>query len=132
MLKQLKESIHQNNSRSVNEVHISGDMNLDCFNGRWLESDYSLVTLARMVKDVCNAYGFTQLVQNITRVQHNSIKKTTSTSCIDHVYSNARYRISPIKIITWGSSDHDAVCYVRYSKEPKSPANHQKVKLSEF
>ena len=58
----------------------------------------------------------------ITRAQYNSVRKVTDVSCIDHVYSNAKHRISLVKILTWGSSDHDAVCFIRYSREPKIPA----------
>ena len=43
-------------------------------------------------------------------------------SCIDHLYTNAKHRISPVKILAWGASDHDAVSFIRYSKEPKPPS----------
>ena len=46
----------------------------------------------------------------------------TTTSCIDHVYCNTEYRISAVKIITCGSSDHDAILYTRFSKDPVPPA----------
>ena len=122
MLRQWEDAVHFENSHSVNEVHISGDMNLDTLNGKWLDNNYSLVSLSRMVRDCCNTNNLSQLVQDVTRVQFDSTKRTTQMSCIDHVYSNSRHRISPVKIISWGSSDHDAISYVRYSKEPRSPA----------
>ena len=33
-----------------NETHVCGDMNLDCLDGRWLSSDYHLVSLSRLVQ----------------------------------------------------------------------------------
>ena len=96
-------------------------MNLDSLKGRWLVPGYPLVTLARMVVDCCNASNLTQMVDSITRMQYNSVEKKTSVSCIDHLYCNAKYRISPIKILTCGASDHDALSYIRYSKEPTAP-----------
>ena len=109
MLGQWEDALAHGDQDTVNEVHIAGDMNLDSLEGRWLESDFSLVTLSRMV-------------DKVTRVQYNSVKNKTLVSCIDHVYCNARHRISPIRIITCGTSDHDAVAYTRYAKEPKPPS----------
>lgn len=66
-------SVH--NGSETNEVHISGDMNLNALNGRWLESDYHLVTLSRLVQTSCNLGNFSQLVSVPTRFQHNSIRQ---------------------------------------------------------
>ena len=107
---------------TANEVHIAGDMNLDYLKGRWLESSYPLVTLGRMVSECCNSNNFVQMVNEITRIQYNSIRKETSVSCIDHLYCNAKYRISPVKVLPFGGSDHDAIVYTRFSKEPKPPS----------
>ena len=120
-LEQWERALDHGNPNIPNEVHVAGDMNLDSYKGRWLEPGYSLVTLARMVVDFCNANKFSQVVDQITRVQFNSIKNTTSMSCIDHIYCNARHRISPVTILTCGASDHDALSYIRYSKEPLPP-----------
>ena len=43
-------------------------------------------------------------------------------SCIDHAYTNAKYRMSKVKVISVGCSDHDAIMYTRLSKEPKPPS----------
>ena len=122
MLSQWEEAVSHGNFGSPNEVHVAGDMNLDSHNGRWLTSKYPLVSLSRLVVDTCNAYNFHQVVKNITRVQYNSVSKETSTSCIDHLYCNAQHRISPVQVISFGSSDHDAISYVRFAKEPKPPS----------
>ena len=120
-LSQWEEAPHHGNPDVPNEVHVAGDMNLDSLKGRWLEPGYPLVFLARMVVDCCNANNFKQMVDNITRSQYNSVKHQASISCIDHLYCNARYRISPVKVLTCGASDHDAISYIRYSKEPRAP-----------
>ena len=121
-LRQWEDALVHGNPGVPNEVHVAGDMNLDSLKGRWLEPGYPLVTLARMVVDCCNANNFVQMVDNITRSQYNSVKNQVSISCIDHLYCNARHRISPVKILICGASDHDAVSYIRYSKEPRAPA----------
>ena len=121
-LLQWEEAVSYGNPDSPNEVHIAGDMNLDSFKGKWLEPGYALVTLARMVIDCCNANNFTQMVDKITRIQYDSIRNQTHTSCIDHIYCNAKHRISPVKISSFGASDHDVISYTRYSKEPAAPA----------
>ena len=121
LLLQWEKAVNFGNPKTVNEVHIAGDMNLDSLGGRWLKPDYSLVSLARMVVDCCNAYNFTQMVDNITRIQYNSIRKQTSTSCIDHLYCNAKHRISAVRVLSFGASDHDAIIYTRNSKEPVPP-----------
>ena len=97
-------------------------MNLDSFNDRWLTPSYSLHSLAKMVKSSCNSGNFVQLVQVPTRFQHNSVTGVTVSSCIDHVYTNFRFRCSEVKVIPFGNSDHDIVEYVRLSKEPPSPS----------
>ena len=105
-----------------NEVHVACDMNLDCLNGKWLEPGYHLLTLSRMVQNICNAYNFTQLVKEPTRLQYNSIQNKTDISCIDHVYTNTEYRCSGVTVTSFGDSDHDMVGYTRFSKEPPAPA----------
>ena len=101
---------------SPNEVHIAGDVNLDSLGGRWLEPTYPLLALAKMVVNCCNVNNFTQVVDKITRTQFNSVKGETVKSCIDHVYTNVKHRISAVNVISNGASDHDAVQYIRYSK----------------
>ena len=47
MLGQWEEALKYGDINSTNEVHVAGDMNLDCYKGRWLDSNYSLASLAR-------------------------------------------------------------------------------------
>ena len=54
--------------------------------------------------------------------QYNSISGKTNFSCIDHVYVNYKSRCSDISVISFGNSDHDLIGYVRYAKDPPSPA----------
>ena len=122
MLGQWGEAVVHENPEQPNEVHVAGDMNLDCLNGRWLEPDYSLVSLSRMVLECCNMNNFSQVVDKVTRVQFNRIRNEATISCIDHVYCNTKYRISPVKVISCGASDHDAIAYTRFSKDPPPPS----------
>ena len=122
MLSQWEDAVFYEDPNVPNEVHIAGDINLDCLEERWLQPDYALVSLSRMVIEFCDANNFKQMVNKITRVQYNSVKKETLKSCIDHIYCNTSYRISPVRIITCGASDHDGISYTRYSREPPPPA----------
>ena len=119
-LAQWEAAAEYNNPAEVNEVHICCDMNLDCLDNRWLRSDYHLITLSRLVQSCCSTNNFSQLVKEATRTQYNSIENTTSMSCIDHVYTNTKFRCSPVTITPCGTSDHDMISYTRYSKEPQS------------
>ena len=110
------------NPTEPNETHICLDMNLDCLNDRWLKPDYHLVSLARLVQSACHVNNMTQLVAEVTRLQYNSTTQVTDISCIDHVYCNSKFRCSKVTVTSFGNSDHDMIGYVRYSKEPPSPA----------
>ena len=50
-------TVHGNPEES-NEVHISGDMNLDSLGDRWHSADYHLVGLSRLVHACCNVCNF--------------------------------------------------------------------------
>ena len=121
-LSQWEAAAEFNNPSESNEVHICCDMNLDCMDNRWLRPDYHLISLSRLVQNCCNMNNFTQLVKEATRMQFNSVQNTTSISCIDHVYTNVKFRCSPVTVTSCGTSDHDLISYTRYGKEPKSPA----------
>ena len=121
-LLQWEEAALHNSSNEPNEVHISCDMNLDSLNERWLRPDYHLVTLARMVQTSCHLGNFCQLVTVPTRFQYNSVKDETAISCIDHIYTNSKFRCSNVTVVPFGGSDHDGISYIRFSKIPPSPA----------
>ena len=110
------------NSSEPNETHICGDMNIDTLEDRWLQPDYHLAPLSRMIKSVCDTNNFHQLVKDVTRTQYNSVTNTTSLSCIDHIYTNSNFRCSDPVVISFGDSDHDLISYIRYSKNPPEPA----------
>ena len=99
-------------SNEANKIHISGDMNLDSLNDKWLNPKYYLFSLSTLVEETCNLNHFYQLVKQPTRVQFDSVKNSTSVSCIDHVYSNARFRCSKVDVLPFGNSDHDLISYV--------------------
>ena len=110
------------NPSEPNEVHICCDMNIDIHNGRWLEANYPLLTLSKLVQSACRVSNFSQLVSGITRTQYNSVSSNTDMSCIDHIYCNYKHRCSGVSIITNGASDHDQLSYTRFSKAPPCPA----------
>ena len=115
-LGQWESAVQFGNPVEPNETHICGDFNIDVFQGRWLQPDYPLVSLSRLVKNACHLNNFHQLVKEITRVQYNSVSNTTESSCIDHIYTNAKFRCSNPAVVSFGDSDHDLLQYTRYSK----------------
>ena len=68
MLMQWEAAVIHDVKDSSNEVHIAGDMNIDCLGDRWQDSNYSLVKLGRMVIQCCNSNNFSQMVDQVTRV----------------------------------------------------------------
>ena len=72
-LTQWEEAMVHNSPYEPNEVHVCGDMNLDSLNGKWLQPNYGLISLSRLVQNTCNANNFTQLVREATRFQYNRI-----------------------------------------------------------
>ena len=122
LLDQWESATQHSNPVEPNEIHICGDMNLDILKGRWLQPDYPLVSLSRLVQSACNIGNFHQLVNSPTRSQYNRIKNKTDISCIDHIYCNTKFRCSDVFVLSFGNSDHDIVGYIRFSKIPCSPA----------
>ena len=57
---------------------------------------------------------------------YNSVNKTLEKSCIDHVYTNAKYKCSTPTVIPFGASDHDIISYTRYSKV--NPTNNPTIR----
>ena len=109
-------------SGQPSEIHIMGDMNLDCLNEKWLSPTYHLYTLSKLVQEACDKGNFSQLVKDVTRYQNNKVTGTTSMSCIDHVYTNQKFRCSSVTVSPFGNSDHELISYIRVSKEPPCPS----------
>ena len=105
-----------------NELHIVGDMNLDALNEKWLQPNYHLAALSKLVQLTCHSLNLSQIVSSATRHQFHSTSADTLISCLDHVYTNASFRCSEVKIIPFGSSDHEIIGYTRFMKEPPCPA----------
>ena len=121
-LSQWEEATLHGNPSEPNETHICCDMNLDTLGGRWLQPAYHLFSLSKLVQSACDLSNFSQLVNQPTRSQYNSVKKTTDISCIDHIYTNRKFRCSNVVVSPFGDSDHDLISYVRVSKDPPAPA----------
>ena len=117
-LDQWDRAINFGNPPEPNDVFILCDMNLDSFEDRWLDPKYHLYSLAQLVHRQCNMNNITQLVKSITRVQYNSICKKTNVSCIDHIYTNVKFKCSNPEVINFGSSDHDIIGFTRLSRKP--------------
>ena len=120
-LSQWEAPTEHNNATEPNETHICCDTNLDSLDGRWLTSGYSLISLSRLVQSCCSMNNFSRMVKEVTRIQFNNVANTTVISCIDHIYTNSKYRCSAPKVMPFGNSDHDVISYYRYSKEPSAP-----------
>ena len=93
-------------------------MNLDSYKSKWMSREYSLYSLAKIVHDFCHINNFHQLVNEITRAQFNSVVQKTTFSCIDHIYTNCRYKCSVQSVTNFGDSDHNIIGFVRLTKEP--------------
>ena len=121
-LNQWEMATEHNSPAEPHEIHVTGDMNLDCLTDRWLDPTYHLLSLSKMVQNTCNTHNFSQLVTDPTRFQFNNIQNKTEISCIDHLYTNFKHRCSKVTVTSFGDSDHDLISYIRYSKEPPAPA----------
>ena len=73
-------------------------------------------SLSRIVKNICDIGNFSQLVTKPTRIMYNSVSKILEKSCLDHIYTNSKYKCSCPTVIPFGASDHDIISYTRYSK----------------
>ena len=118
---QCESAINHNNATEPNEVYILGDINLDSYKDRWVQRDYSLYSLAQIILQFCNSNNMSQLVTDITRAQYNSVARKTDISCIDHIYTNCKYKCSVPTVTSFGDSDHNIIGFVRLSKEPPQP-----------
>ena len=118
---QWEKAVYHGNPSEPNDVFILADMNLDSLHGKWLNPGYSLFNLAKIVQSTCDSHGFTQLISEVTRCQFNSIANSTELSCLDHIYTNCKYKCSQPFVINFGDSDHDIIGIVRLSKVPSPP-----------
>ena len=66
-----------NSPTEVNEVHIGLDMNLDSYNGKWLQNDYNLLSLSKLVQNYCDTGNLSQIVTDPTRFMFNSVTNNT-------------------------------------------------------
>ena len=119
-LNQWEQAINYGNPAEPNDIFILCDMNLNSYQDRWMDQTYHLFHLAKLVIRFCNSNNVVQLVKGVTRTQYNKVKRRTNVSCLDHIYTNVKYKCSFPTIITFGNSDHDIVGFTRLSKGPPS------------
>ena len=106
----------------ISNLNNSSDQKLLVHSSIKPKSYQSLFSLANMISATYNIGCFSQLVQEPTKFQYNSVTNSTNFSCIDHVYTTHKFRCSDVRVVPFGNSDHDLIEYVRYCKEPPAPS----------
>ena len=91
-LDQWEQAINLGNPDEPNDIFVMCDMNLDSYHNKWMDPSYKLYSLAQSVYSFCTAHNIDQLVEDVTRVQHDSVNNRTNVSCIDHIYTNVRFK----------------------------------------
>ena len=97
-------------SDSNKELYILGDMNIN-----WFSPTCSLKKSLHAIADACN---LTQLVKKPTRIQ--TTKNGISSTCIDHIFTNAADLCSKVISVEFGCTDHNIVAFIRKAKIPKA------------
>ena len=118
-LNQWEDTINFGDPTEPNDVFILCDMNLDSFEYKWKSSSYRLHRLSQLVFRYCNANNLEQIVESVTRVQHNGVTNISSVSCLDHIYTNVKYKCSAAEVVCFGDIDHDMIGITRLSKKPQ-------------
>ena len=95
------------------EYHIVGDFNFEyILHSKKFQTTYW--------NDFVQAYDITQLVESPTRVTQSS------STIIDHLYSNMKSRITEVFVSSWAISDHSPVCFTRSARGQKISDNTHK------
>lgn len=118
-LSQWEEALNFGCPSEPNDVFVLCDMNLDSYENRWTDPSYHLYYLSQLVLRFCNLSNMDQLVHGVTRAQYNSVTNKTSVSCLDHIYTNVKFKCSAPKIASFGDSDHELIGFTRLSKMPQ-------------
>ena len=98
-------------SDSGKEVFILGDLNIDYFSPN--------CHLRKKLHSVTNACNLGQVVNQPTSVFINKAGGRSST-CIDHIFTNAAEHCSKSKSLPTGCSDHNLVSITRQIKIPRA------------
>lgn len=93
------------------EIYLLGDLNINFLS--------SGCPLKKKLLTVTNACNLVQVINQPTRVITNSTGVTSST-CIDHIYTNAGELCSKAVSVPIGFSDHNLVAISRKAKVPKA------------
>ena len=100
---QWEKAIHIGNPEEPNDLFILCDMNLDSYCDKWMDPSYKLFGLAQKVHSFCYMNNVDQIVRSVTRVQHDSVNSKTKISCIDHIYTNVKFKCSSPQVISFGN-----------------------------
>ena len=100
---------------SNKDVVIMGDANLDAL--KWNNSDYNpnLKLLSNALQEHLLEETSFQIVQSHTRSEIR--RGVVINSCIDHIYTNAAQKCSPVVVSGIGDSDHLGVSVTKFAKE---------------
>ena len=96
------------------EVYFLGDLNID-----WLSSSCPLKKNLQTVTSVCK---LVQVISQSTRVVTNRTGMKSST-CIDHIFTNAAEMYLKAVSRSFGCSDQNIVAISRKTKVPKAGPN---------
>ena len=96
------------------KVYFLGDLNID-----WLSSSCPLRKKLQPVTSACN---LVQVISQPTRVVTNSTGMKSST-CIDHIFTNAAEMRFKAVSRSIGCSDHNIIAISRKTKVPKAGPN---------
>lgn len=93
------------------EIYFVGDLNIDWFP--------NTCTLKKKLSDVATVCNLSQIVSLPTRVNIRSLGMSSST-CIDHIFTNSVEICSKIVSVPVGFSDHNIIAVARTTKVPKA------------
>ena len=71
-------------------------------------------------------YGYKQLIESATRVTK------TSTSIIDHIYTNRPDVVTEIKVPNFSVSDHYPVCITRFTGNKNHTSDYKTIHYRAF
>ena len=93
------------------EIYFLGDLNIDWFS--------KTCTLKKKLKDAASVCNLAQIVHLPTRVNSRGMGRSSST-CIDHVFTNSIDMCSKVVSVPVGFSDHYIIAVAGKTKVPKA------------
>ena len=114
------------------EVLVAGDGNLNSF--KWMRDDlpsndsiHKLRNLIDILFEKIIPHGFSQLVTVATRSWPGQ-----DDSCLDHLYTNRPDKLSDVRVLVNGASDHRIILVTRYTKSLKKNVRYIKKRCFKY